>query len=171
MLVVEEPTANETQRISSQEVVVAVNSGTEVVSAVGVTAGVVERAELLPFTPTLAVLVVKEMKEAAIVGRPSIVELEPVDELIWVVELVPMVNGEIIQLELVVVDERVGDVEVDVFMIRLGKSMLLEILEETRLDVVTRLEDDCGVGDVVAFELIEVVLLVLDEGFELVEAF
>lgn len=82
-----------------------------------------------------------------------------------------MVDEEAILLELVVVDERVGDAELDVFIIRLGKSMLLEILEETRLDVVTRLEDDLGVEVVVALELIKVVLLELVEDFELVKAF
>lgn len=74
-------------------------------------------------------------------------------------------------LELVIVDGGIDDVELDVFMIRLGKGMLLEILEETRPDVVTGLEADFDVEVVLALELVKIVLLVLDEGFELVDAF
>lgn len=112
-----------------------------------------------------------EVEEAAIVGKPSKIELETVDELTCAVKFVPMADGEISPLELVFINERVVDVELDVLILRLGKEMLLDILEETRLDVVTRLEADFGVDVVVALELVEVVLLMFDEAFKLVEGF
>lgn len=76
-------------------------------------------------------------------------------------------DEEINVLELgVLANNRDVDVELDDFIIKLGTTMLLETLDETRLDEVLWLEDDSCVEAAVALELAEEVLRMLDEDFE-----